>query len=109
MSATLWRAEYDPGGGYRIMYTPDPANPPKRCGRLWRATFRGARRRAAELNGRANPNDVLVLRLPVPSDGPDESGGAQDGLKGSPGRTGRSRRRLRPTPNHTRVIRGQAS
>lgn len=48
-----WGAEYDPAGGYRIVYTPDPDNPPKRCGRLWRATFRGARRRAEELNGRA--------------------------------------------------------
>lgn len=50
VAAAPWRAEWDPSGGYRIVYTPDPANPPRRAGLLHRKTFAGARRRVQALN-----------------------------------------------------------
>ena len=48
----VWRVEYNAGpeGGYRLVFTLDPQHPPKRAGKCWRATLRGARRRAEQLN-----------------------------------------------------------
>lgn len=58
--AEIWRPRYSYGplGGYDIVFTPDPDNPPLRTpskpsrpvGKLWRATRVGARHRCEELN-----------------------------------------------------------
>lgn len=48
----VWRVEYNAGpqGGYRLVFTLDPANPPRRAGKCWRATYAAARHRAEVLN-----------------------------------------------------------